>query len=1317
MKEQHLLSYFIYKLEKLQVSDGFFVQLNFCVLLLFFIACTGTTSDEGTSPSPFWVDPISFEANVNGGYSTNTLTGDIILPIVLLNDTIKTGIPIPIKGKLIHPDSIIKPKTIKITAPTNQFNVRANIHKIPKNLTTINVNQDSLHIVSIPLIERDDNSHYLVKRSGDTIPTGVPLTIIGKKVESFLPKSILASPPKFKDNAIYNIQFLDKDQSMISSFINTIMEDRKGNIWIGTNDGLSRYDGISFTHFTKKEGLSDNFIYSIKEDLDGNIWIGTMGGLNFYDGASFTHFTEKEGFLDNWVKSILEDRDGNLWFGTGEGVSRYQPINGSKEGVFTHFTEKEGFTTNPIISISECRDGNIWFGTWGGAIRYTPKKGLQEENFSHFTKKVGFFNSDFLFGSIKEDRNGNVWFGTGRNGVIRYEPHKDGLSGAFTHFTEKEGLLNNSVYSIIEDLYGKIWFGTRGGICQFQPLNSEQQGAFIHLTENEGFSSKSIMSIIEASEGNIWFATQGDGVGRYDGKSFTHFFGGENVLIKNINPITEDRDGNIWFGSFENGVFQYVQPKDGQPEFFNHFNEKEEFFGKLIYAITQDREGNLWFGTNAGATRYKPPNNGEAGTFTHYTEKEGLSSNEVFSIMEDRNGILWFGTRKGVIRYIQPIGGKNGIFTHFTPSAGFNALFVRAIMEARDGNIWFGTSTGVIRYVPQKEGFDGIITQFTEREGLANNLVFSINEDNDGNLWFGTIAGVSRYKPSKGSQVGTFSHLTNKEGLSDNKVGSIIKDLEENLWLSTGYGLNYLTFNKVDGSFSNQDKELKNLKIQAFYRNDGLKGMDFKNETGFLDSKNRLWWGSDLGITMLDMNKFNKEKLAPIVNLRRVDINEEFIDYRNINDNTYKWISFEGVQPFENYPLKLILPYDQNHLTFHFSAIYWSAPHNVSYSYRMLGLNNNWSSATKDAKVDYRSLPYGTYTFQVRAIGKSHNWSDAFEYTFTISPPWYLSLWAYGIYALFMVGIVWRIHLIQKARTLRIEREKTKDKELAQAKEIEKAYGELGKAHQTLKSTQAQLIQSEKMASLGELTAGIAHEIQNPLNFVNNFSEVSSELLDEMSQELDKGDIDEAKFIANDIKQNLDKINHHGKRADAIVKGMLEHSRISSGEKVPTDINALAEEYLRLSYHGMRAKDKSFNADFVTDFDPTLPKINLVPQEIGRVLLNIINNAFQACVGKDLPGFVGEDKRNLEGLSPLVKVSTKNLGDKIEITISDNGPGIPDAIKSKIFQPFFTTKPTGQGTGLGLSLSYDIVKAHGGEIKVDSQPGLGTTFIILLPNH
>jgi signal transduction histidine kinase len=259
-----------------------------------------------------------------------------------------------------------------------------------------------------------------------------------------------------------------------------------------------------------------------------------------------------------------------------------------------------------------------------------------------------------------------------------------------------------------------------------------------------------------------------------------------------------------------------------------------------------------------------------------------------------------------------------------------------------------------------------------------------------------------------------------------------------------------------------------------------------------------------------------------------------------------------------------------------------------------------------------------------------------------------------------------------------------------------------------LKATQAQLIQSEKMASLGELTAGIAHEIQNPLNFVNNFSEVSNELIDEMTEQLDKGNAEEAKAIANEVKMSLEKINLHGKRADGIVKSMLQHSRISSNKKEPTDINVLADEYLRLAYHGMRAKDKSFNAAIKTDYDENIGLIKIISQDIGRVILNLITNAFYAAMEKK--------KLQVEGYEPTVTVSSKKIDNKIIVNVKDNGTGIPQKALDKIFQPFFTTKPTGQGTGLGLSLSYDIVtKGHGGELKVETKEGEYTMFSVILP--
>ncbi|MCW3117734.1 MAG: hypothetical protein JWM28_1816 [Chitinophagaceae bacterium] len=258
-----------------------------------------------------------------------------------------------------------------------------------------------------------------------------------------------------------------------------------------------------------------------------------------------------------------------------------------------------------------------------------------------------------------------------------------------------------------------------------------------------------------------------------------------------------------------------------------------------------------------------------------------------------------------------------------------------------------------------------------------------------------------------------------------------------------------------------------------------------------------------------------------------------------------------------------------------------------------------------------------------------------------------------------------------------------------------------------LKTTQKQLIQSEKMASLGELTAGIAHEIQNPLNFVNNFSEVNKELLAELNEEIENGNYDEVKTIAQDITVNEEKINHHGRRADAIVKGMLQHSRSNTNQKEPTDINALAYEYLRISCHGLRAKDKVFNATMKSEFDESIGSINIVPQDIGRVLLNLYNNAFYA---------VNEKNKYLrENFEPTVSVRTKKEGDIVVILVNDNGNGIPQNIIDKIFQPFFTTKPAGQGTGLGLSLAYDIVKAHGGEITVLTKEGEYTEFSLILP--
>lgn len=331
---------------------------------------------------------------------------------------------------------------------------------------------------------------------------------------------------------------------------------------------------------------------------------------------------------------------------------------------------------------------------------------------------------------------------------------------------------------------------------------------------------------------------------------------------------------------------------------------------------------------------------------------------------------------------------------------------------------------------------------------------------------------------------------------------------------------------------------------------------------------------------------------------------------------------------------------------------------------------------------------------------------NIYDYAMQFAGLWTILLLSWGLFARY------RELQIENARVA-LEKEEERNRLIAEQNEqlehqVQERTAELQQSLAELKQTQAQLIQSEKMASLGELTAGIAHEIQNPLNFVNNFSDVSAELLQELKEEAEKGDLEEVNAIADDVIQNLEKIAHHGRRADGIVKGMLQHSRTSTGQKELTDINALADEYLRLAYHGLRAKDKSFNANLVTHFAGGLPKINIISQDMGRVLLNLFNNAFYA---------TQERSRQADSsYKPTVEVSTQLNGNSLEIVVKDNGAGIPDAVKDKILQPFFTTKPTGQGTGLGLSLSYDIVvKAHGGTIDIESAEGQGAIFKINLP--
>lgn len=805
------------------------------------------------------------------------------------------------------------------------------------------------------------------------------------------PKSVLALPMRMKDLAALNMRYLDVDQGMNSSYIFSIIEDRRGNLWFGTwGGGVSRYDGQSFTHYTKKEGLSNNSVLSIIEDKKGNLWFGTYGGgIIKYDGQSFTRFFEDSDLDGVSVTSIFEDSKENLWFGTyGNGLIKYDG------NFFIQFTEKEGLSNNTVRSIIEDKKGNLWFGTDGGGVNK-----FDGSTFTHYTEKEGLASNSVL--SILEDKAGNLWFGTNGGGVIKYDGEY------FINYAEKEGL-SATVRTIIEDKNGNLWFGTDGGgVCkyngnciddiindtklyqhnQYELKNNTTHlvKTFTHYTDKEGLSNNAIWSIVQDRSDNLWFGTWGGGVCRFDKHSFTHYTEDLGLSNNTVMSIIEDKKGNLWFGTDGGGVNMY----NGKT--ITHYTDKEGLNSNYVWSILEDKKGNLWFGTDGGGV-----SKFDGHYFTYYTEENGLSNNTVWSIIEDKKGNLWFGTNGGgVVKY----DGER--FINYTEKQGLSNNVVNTILEDKNGDLWFGTDAGGgCRF--NGESF----THFTEESGLNNNTVRSIKEDKQGNLWFGTDGGgLCKYDTK------CFICYNEGIGLSNNTVWSIIEDHQNNLWISTEKGLNCLDFNKSAIIYPNkQDRDTMKLKPQIIelHKEDGLKAEDFFQNSVLLDSKNCIWWGAGKALSVLDLNVFRFNKNKPKIQLNNIYIQENFIDYRAFADSSnfneqYPDVHFSGIEPFYNYPLNLELPYNVNHLTFHFSAIDWYAHHKIKYQYLLEGLDNNWSSLSPDNKADYRNIPYGKYIFKVKAIGSANKWSNIFEYEFIIHPPWWRTWWAYILYGILII--------------------------------------------------------------------------------------------------------------------------------------------------------------------------------------------------------------------------------------------------------------------------------------------------------------------------
>jgi signal transduction histidine kinase/ligand-binding sensor domain-containing protein len=1152
-----------------------------------------------------------------------------------------------------------------------------------------------------------------------------------------------------KDNfTSYN---LVKGPNVNPAFVQQIFEDSKNRLWVTSDQvGVQLFDrstntfkGIDFTDYTGNtvSHYSETFFDTIIELKNGSIIAASPShGVFIYNAAlnEFQPYLPSPELIKNRVREIYEDKSGKLWFGAIDTIFIYDPASFNLRTIDLREIFPEQGANNRYGKFHEVAGDKIMFISSFGLL----ESDLKATSFSIISKGIDNIRPQSLF----RDTFGIYWIGTTGSGLYKLDPTKKpfqflriGNSNLSSNITK--GVLDithntKNRDELIISLYGQGIYKYSQAANSFSKIQNESgRNLVTDNYKNVWFTSDSLLNKLNLKTGNkqsflfpnfnytrafnvnnlkfgpdkkLWIS--GDrGIETFDPE--TEEFGrlpslmnkkaspdlmskirgiattkepiasilkvGEGANISKEFTINESTkiltltlgegrlqnfDPNMFdFGTIENSKGETLWSSDiTQNSFHNGGGYKNRISMATLelpagtYKITFQTD----IGHNYGAFNVAPPIDS-----TWY----GV---QVFQV--DRNEHSYLDkqiTKELDNTYLPPFEIVNDI--------EFSEKYVRSA--------WIGTNgAALIKLNLTDNSYKRY--NFTDEGGnLINPLNSSIDvlEDKDGIVWISSRGGLLRFDP----ETESFKVI---EGLPSNQVSFMLQDLNGNLWFGTPGGICML-------DKTNNDAQLSFIQYD---NTDGINNMPLNNSLAITD-EGKIFYGGIGGLNTFSPGNPNKTLPKPV-------LTNLMISGRSLNEIADEIGLDTNISEAES----ISLPYNYNNLSLEFAAVHFSRPEKNNLAFMLKGIDADWNYSNRRF-ASYSNLPPGDYEFMIKGSNGDGVWNpDLSILKISITPPWWKTWWAYLLYSVLIFSILWRVYKFQKEQTIRKERQKLQQKELEQAKEIEKAYAEL-------KTTQSQLIQSEKMASLGELTAGIAHEIQNPLNFVNNFSEVSKELLEEMLEEIENGDMEEVRAIMADVVQNLEKINHHGNRADGIVKGMLQHSRASGDKKEPTNINALADEYLRLAYHGLRAKNKSFNADMHTDFDESIKTISVIPQDIGRVVLNLVTNAFYAVNEKAIAAKASGDTT----YEPIVSIATKKEKNTVVITVTDNGNGIPESVKEKIFQPFFTTKPTGQGTGLGLSMSYDIItKGHGGELKVETKEGeglpagqAGTAFIIHLP--
>lgn len=769
-------------------------------------------------------------------------------------------------------------------------------------------------------------------------------------------------------------------EGLPQSSVPCILQDKRGYLWLGTNGGgAARFDGKNFKVYNKKNGLVGNVVRSLFEDSKGNLWFGTDEGISIYDGSNFFSINQNDSLKGSTVLCFAENKDGKVFAGTDNAGINIIESGGNKKVKISNYPtgDENNFPVFDILIDNE----KVLLGTFYGGILL-----LSEEKDSFKVSKFGEsmeFPSDRIL-SLAKDDEGNIWVGTSDAGVFKIDSENK-----ITSYQPKDGFAGISVWDILIAKDKTLWFATGGhGVIHFT------KNKFLAYTTEEGLPHNQVFCAFRDAEGNIFFGTNGSGLCRLIGEHFSHFTKNEGLSSDNIQGISQDNSGAMWLATNGGGAIKMIFSEEKFS--IQKFTTQNNFLSDNLSAIARgnNKNKNLWFGTvKDGIVKYDPDKIGAGGKkFYNYTESDGLQENRVSSIMVDKKGIVWCGTANGISRF-DGVKFLNASMEKMKMSDEG----VKTIVEDNEGNIWFGTAGGLAKY-----GGDGSITTYDEVEGLAEKDVNAIAVDAVGNIWIGTKGGGIFLFDVTDKDSMPIRFVANDSLLSSNSINAITFTGEEETKLaalSTGGFDTLIIKHLLIGTNKGIDKLLvinnSIENVRSYDASDGFSGVEVNDNAFFRDKEDNIWIGTIQGLTKYSPAKENILSLPPQIHITNLQL-----DYKDVNWTARKF----QTSSWFNLPLNLKLPYDENNLTFHFTAISYSNPDKISYTTFLEGQDKNWTPLSSENKITYSALNPGTYTFKVKATNAEGTWSDEATYTlFIILPPWYQTTTFYVSCAVFLI--------------------------------------------------------------------------------------------------------------------------------------------------------------------------------------------------------------------------------------------------------------------------------------------------------------------------